>query len=145
MFGENSNWKRFMHPSVHCSNIYNSQDMETTQMFRDGGMNTEYEINLYNEISLSHKKEWNNTICSNTNEPRHYHTKWSNSDKYHIISYDCGLPGSSVCGILQAKVLEWVAIPFSRGSFWPRDLTPISCIAGRFFTIWATGEAWVDE
>ncbi|XDA77321.1 hypothetical protein R6Z07F_007455 [Ovis aries] len=49
-------------------------------------------------------------------------------------------PGSSVHGILQAKILEWVAIPFSRGSAQPRDRTQVSCIAGRFFTILATGE-----
>ena len=44
-------------------------------------------------------------------------------------------------GILQARILEWVAIPFSWGSFWPRDRTQVSCIAGRFFIVWATGEA----
>ena len=54
---------------------------------------------------------------------------------------DCSLPGSSVHGILQARILEWVAIPFSRGSFQPRDQTQVSCIAARFFTIWATKEA----
>ena len=47
---------------------------------------------------------------------------------------DCGPPGSSVHGILQARVLEWVAISFSRGSSQPRDQTRVSCIAGRFFT-----------
>ena len=51
------------------------------------------------------------------------------------------LPGSSVPGILQARILEWVAMPFSRGSSWHRDQTWVSCIAGRFFTIWATREA----
>ena len=51
---------------------------------------------------------------------------------------DCSPPGCSVCGILQARTLEWVAIPFSRGSSQVRDLTQISRIAGRFFTIWAT-------
>ena len=56
---------------------------------------------------------------------------------------DCGLPGSSVHGILQARILEWIAIPFSRGSFWPRDLTWVSCIAGRSFTIWATGKSHI--
>ena len=40
--------------------------------------------------------------------------------------------------ILQARILEWVAIPFSRGSSWPRDRTGVSHIAGRFFTVWAT-------
>ena len=47
---------------------------------------------------------------------------------------DCSLPSSSVHGILQARILEWVASPFSRGSSWPRDRTHVSCIAGRFFT-----------
>ena len=50
-------------------------------------------------------------------------------------------PGSSVHGILQARILEWVAIPFSRGSSWPRDWTCVSCIAGRFFTVWVTKKA----
>ena len=54
---------------------------------------------------------------------------------------DCSMPGSSVQGILQTRILEWVAMPFSRGSSWPRDWTQVSCIAGRFFTIWATREA----
>ena len=55
---------------------------------------------------------------------------------------DCSLPGSSIHGIVQARILEWVAIPFSRGSSWPRDRTWVSCTAGRFFTIWATREAF---
>ena len=54
---------------------------------------------------------------------------------------DCSLPGSSVLGILQSRILEWVAVPSSRGSSWPRDWTRVSCIAGRFFTIWATRKA----
>ena len=52
---------------------------------------------------------------------------------------DCSPPGSSIHGILQARILEWVAIPFSRGSSWP--MNPSLYIAGRFFTIWATTEA----
>ena len=51
---------------------------------------------------------------------------------------DCNLPGSSICGILQARILEWVAISFSRRSSQPRDQTQVSCITGRRFTIWAT-------
>ena len=54
---------------------------------------------------------------------------------------DCSLPGSLVHGIFQARVLEWVAISFSRGSSQPRDWTRISPIVGRGFTIWATREA----
>ena len=44
-------------------------------------------------------------------------------------------PGSSVHGILQARILKWIAIPFSRRSSQPRDQTRVSCIAGRFFTV----------
>ena len=54
---------------------------------------------------------------------------------------DCNQPGSSVHGISQARILEWVAISFSRGASWPRDRTWVSCIAGRFFTARATREA----
>ena len=50
---------------------------------------------------------------------------------------DCSLP----CSSLQARILEWVAIPFSREWSQPKDQTQVSCIAGRFFTIWATREA----
>ena len=53
---------------------------------------------------------------------------------------DCSLPGSSIHGIFQARVLEWVAISFSRGSSQPRDQTQVSCTAGRHLTIWATRE-----
>ena len=49
--------------------------------------------------------------------------------------------GSSVHGILEARILEWVAISFSRGSSWLRDQTKVSCTAGRFFTILAMREA----
>ena len=54
---------------------------------------------------------------------------------------DCSLPGSSVLGIFQARILEWVAISFSRGSSWPRDQTQASRVVGRRFTVWATREA----
>ena len=54
---------------------------------------------------------------------------------------DCRLSGSSDHGILQARILEWVAIPFSKGSSWPRDWTQVSHIVGRCFTLWATREA----
>ena len=54
-------------------------------------------------------------------------------------------PGSSVHGILQARILEWAAIPFSRVSFQPRGQTQVSCIAGRFFTIWDSRGAHKPE
>ena len=50
---------------------------------------------------------------------------------------DCSPPSSSIHGILQARILEWVAISFSRGSSWPRDRTWVSHIGGRCFNLWA--------
>ena len=54
---------------------------------------------------------------------------------------DCSLPGFSICGIFQSRILEWVAISFSRRSSRPRDWTQVSHIVGRPFTLWATREA----
>ena len=53
---------------------------------------------------------------------------------------DCSPPGSSVCEILQARILEWVAISYSRGSS-SKEWTCISCITGWYFTIWVSREA----
>ena len=58
----------------------------------------------------------------------------------HIWLCDPSPPGFSVHEILQARILDWAAIPSSRGSSWPRDQTWVSCIAYRLFTIWATRE-----
>ena len=58
---------------------------------------------------------------------------------------DCSSPGSSVIGILRTRIVEWVAIPFSRGSSQPRDQTWVSCVAGGCFTVWATREATVSS
>ena len=62
------------------------------------------------------------------------------SDSCDLI--DCSLPGSSIHGILQARILEWVAISFSKGSSRPRNRTWVSCIAGQFFTDRAIREAF---
>ena len=69
--------------------------------------------------------------CESLSRVRLYVTPW------------CSPPGSSVHGISQARILEWVAIPFSRGSSQPRTWTWVSYTAGRFFTFWATREARV--
>ena len=53
---------------------------------------------------------------------------------------DCGPPDSSVRGILQARILEWVAMAFSRGSFQPKDQTHVSCIIGGFSTTGPPGK-----
>ena len=72
----------------------------------------------------------------------------SESDSHSVVSDSLwphglySLPSSSVHGILQARILECVVIPFSRGSFQSRDITQVSCTAGRFFTIWAIRKAF---
>ena len=71
----------------------------------------------------------------------HVHVCVSQSCPALCDPMDCSPPGSSVHGILQARILQWVTIPFSRGSSWPRNWTQVSCIAGGFFAIWATTEA----
>ena len=80
-----------MDSSVHHSTIYNSQDMEATWMSIKGGMDKKDVVHMYSAILLSHKKEWNNAICSNIDGPRDYHTNWSQTEKnkYHMISLIC--------------------------------------------------------
>ena len=58
-----------------------------------------------------------------------------------VTPMDCSFPGSSIHEILQARILEWIAIPFSRRSSQPRDQTQDSHIADRFFTVWAIRNA----
>ena len=74
---------------------------------------------------------------------------WKCMLSHSVISNSCdhmdwSPPGFSLHGILQAKILEWVAILFSRGSSWPRNQTWVSHIVRRFFTIWATREAPIE-
>ena len=89
-------------------------------------------INLAFSLSLSLESEWVSEVaqsCPTLCNPM-----------------DCSLPGSSLHGSLQARVLEWAAISFSRGSSWPRDRTWVSRIPGRHFNLWATREAhWRRE
>ena len=77
----------------------------------------------------------------------HHSNMWSDNEVLVAQScptlckpMDCSPPGSSVYGFLQARILKWIAIPFSRGSSRSRDQTRGSSISGRFFTIWATGK-----
>ena len=75
---KNTNLKRYLHPHIHCSIIYNSQDMETTKEFIDGWMDKE---NVYthtnNGILFSHKKEGNPAICENMNGPQGHYATWN--------------------------------------------------------------------
>ena len=69
-----------------------------------------------------------------------YQLSWGKPQVFWSESYSV-VSNYMVHEILQARILEWVAFPFSRGSFRPRDWTQVSHIAGRFFTSWATREA----
>ena len=99
------------------------------------------------------------TWCSHVDVPMGWDTAETLSTSFTMICHqvkslsrvwlcdpmDCSSPSSSIHGIFQARVLEWVAISFSRGSSWPRDRTQVSCIAGWRFTIWATREAHISS
>ena len=75
-----------MHPYVHGT-IYSSQDKEKPKMSIDRWMDEDV-VHIYSGMLISHKKAWNNAICSNMDKPRDYHTKQSQSekDKYYMIS-----------------------------------------------------------
>ena len=86
-FRENYNSKRYMHPNVHNSTIYNSQDMEATQVSTDRWMDKEDVAHIYNGILISHKKEQNWVICSEVGRPRDCHAEWSKSEREKQIPY----------------------------------------------------------
>ena len=83
-------------------------------------------------VRLTEEELYPNCVCIS-------HSVMSNS----CNPMDCIPPGSSVHGILQSRILEWVAMPSSRKSSQPRDWTWVPCIAGRFFTTYATREALI--
>ena len=84
---ENHNSKGYMYPNIHWNTIYNSQDMEETEMSISRGIDKEG-IHIYNGILLSHKKWWNNAICSDMDGPWDCPTEWIKSDRERQISYD---------------------------------------------------------
>ena len=88
-------------------------------------------------------------VCTQSTNALYFRTYWRKEKGGSEVTQSCptlcdpmdgSLPRFSVHGIFQARVLEWVAISFSRGSSWPWDQTQVSPIAGRRFTIWATWE-----
>ena len=83
-----------MHPNVHRSIIYNSQDTEATKVSMDRLMDKEDVEYIYNGTSLSHKKEWNFATCHNMDGPGGYFAKWSSQaekDKYCMLPHICGI------------------------------------------------------
>ena len=109
---------------------------------------------LLYKISLVNMKKGRMYVWKVVSQPK-YHLKLNLFGKEEYIwKWKCELlspmwlldwsqPGSSLHGILQARILEWVDILFSRESSWPRDQTQVSCIAGRFFIIWVTRDIWI--
>ena len=91
-------WKKLQLRKINvpqCSQqpIYKSQDIETTWISPDRWMDKD-KVHIYNGILLSHKKEWNNAICSNMNRSRDYHrseVSQKEKDKYDVISLICGI------------------------------------------------------
>ena len=71
----------------------------------------------------------------------HYFVLFAQSRQILCNPVECSLPGSSVHGIFQERILEWVHVSFSRGSSQPRDWKQVFCITSWFFTIWANREA----
>ena len=72
---QNTNLKEYMHPCIHCSIIYNSQDMEAAQVPISRQVDKKAVVHLHNGILLSHKKEWNLTICDSMDGPRVYYAQ----------------------------------------------------------------------
>ena len=87
----------------------------------------------------SGKWEWDK---SNLSSPKGGGRRaWEGSFGLDKRKWKCCVWGLQSMGIFQARMLKWVALPFPKGSSLPRDGTRVSCIAGRFFTIWATRDA----
>ena len=106
------------------------------------GVWCDHEVLFFFLMDLYMQKKWNSTYTSYLTE-----IQFKMDLKYKPTlcdPVDCSLPGSSVHGILQARVLEWVAISCSRGSSQLRDRTLVSWIAGRHFTLWATREVLLN-
>ena len=108
--GENSNSKSYMHPSVHSSTIYSSQDMDLNVHGTDERMKNMWHI-LWNTACMHAKLL---QLCLTLCNPM-----------------DCSPPGSSVHRILQARILEWVVMPSSRLFSPPRDQTHIISMGSR--------------
>ena len=138
---------------IFKSNIRNSNSLELCiyYFFILDRTNSKQEVFFFFTSKIKH----NHSVLRNLIS--HFIYLWNSSTlsfeiiNLHSIAYvqlhptlwPHSLPGSSAHGIPQARILEWVAIPFSRGSSWPRDRTQVSWIAGRFFTIWATRETHI--
>ena len=86
MTGENHNSKRYMHPSVDCSAIYNTQEIEAISMSTDRWVDKEDVVHTQNGILLTHEKEWYCVICRDMDGPSlSYRVKYVRKRKTNII------------------------------------------------------------
>ena len=95
------------------------------------------------QVFLPHGTAWQASWCDAIRKVRHLSSlcqKYLKVKVAQLFPTLCDPMDCTVHGILQAGILEWVAVPFSRGSSQPRDQTQVFRIAGRFFTSWATKE-----
>ena len=126
---------------VHIYNVFHYSAMEKIELMAIAAIWLDLQIVMLNEMSQTEKKIW---YCYMWNLKKWYKCEV----KVNVLvaqsclvlcdPTDCSLPGFSVLGNLQARILGWVAIPFSKRSSWLRDWTRVSIIAGGFFTVWAT-------
>ena len=97
---------------------------------------------LQNPLLIQNSLKYCLMTSGNYNRDSHFHVLASALSCLILCDpVDYSAPGSSVRGILQARILEWVAIPSCRGSSQARDQTQVSGTARGFFTVWATREA----
>ena len=101
-------------------------------------MSEAFSVSFHTLIKLCYTKalEWSSLVAG----PKAKSSSEITNPTSFTLSYHDPM-GYTVHGILQARILEWVAVPFSRGSSQPRDHTQVSLTAGGFFTSWATREA----
>ena len=116
---------RIPHPKIHLSKLEDRKQESLVTVFYILEFGGTWQVTECTGASIKGKwksevTQWCPTLCD---------------------PMDCSLPGYSIHGTFQARVLEWIAISFSRGFSWPRNRTRVSCIAGRRFTLWATREA----
>ena len=149
---------------VHSHTIYNSQQVKIAQMSINGWINKQmvisqtmehYPAKKQNEVQI-HATDTTWIFFKNIMSSERSQTQKITHCMLSCVCaqlcltvcdpMDCSLPGFSDCGISWARIpkweaILWIAILFSRGSSWCRDGTQVSCLAGRFFTIWATRES----
>ena len=120
----------------------------TSQCHKISWNSNQNPVKHFTDMKTEHQRGWLSYLRLHSwGEDRWYQGCMSVAQSCLTLCHprDCSPPGSSVHGILQARILGWVAISFFRGSSWPRDWTWVSNIAGRLLTVWATRKPNAEE